>query len=253
MHTGSACSAELLPASPGEGICFMRNGTRIPAIAENVVNTRRCTCIGVGDTRIDTVEHLLSALYGMGVDNALVTVDGPELPILDGSALPWAQAVLQSGIVDTGVHKETIILREPLVISLGDAWLVASPSNTFSITCISQFDHPLLGLQAYTYVADSARYVTDVAPARTFGFAAEVEALLKAGLALGGSLDNALIVYDDHFSSELRVDNECLRHKALDLIGDLALVGDRFCAAITAIKSGHAANTALAAKIRQSI
>ena len=131
--------------------------------------------------------------------------------------------------------------------------MVATPADEFSLTCVTHFDHPLLGTQAATFVADPLVFAAEIAPARTFGFAKEVDALLAAGLAKGGSLDNALIVYDDHFSDELRVPDECLRHKLLDLWGDLFLAGGRIQAAITAIKPGHRINTAFAAMLARAV
>jgi UDP-3-O-[3-hydroxymyristoyl] N-acetylglucosamine deacetylase len=252
MHTGSEGRVTVKPAPGGSGIVFMTGGARIPARAEFVVNTLRCTCIEREGARLDTVEHVLSALHGMQVDNAEIEVDGPELPVLDGSALPWANAIAVAGIEELAAPCKVIELSKPLALNQGDSWIVAEPADSFSVTAVTHYDHPLLGTQVASFKADPEVYLREVAPARTYGFAHEVEALLKAGLARGGSLDNALVIYDDHFSDALRVPNECLRHKIVDLWGDLALAGGRLNVAITAIKPGHRINTAFAALLRQT-
>jgi UDP-3-O-[3-hydroxymyristoyl] N-acetylglucosamine deacetylase len=251
MHTGGEGRVTVSPAPAGTGVFFVVGETRLPAVADFVVNTQRCTCLGLDAVRLDTVEHLLSALYGMQVDNAEVGVEGPELPILDGSALPWAQAIADAGIEELEELAEPVTLAQPVVLNEGDSWIVAEPAEAFTVTAVTDYSHPLLGTQVATFSGPPDVYLREVAPARTYGFAAEVESLLRAGLARGGSLDNALIIYDDHFSDALRVPDECLRHKVVDLWGDLSLVGGRLNASVTAIKPGHRINTAFAALLRQ--
>jgi UDP-3-O-[3-hydroxymyristoyl] N-acetylglucosamine deacetylase len=253
MHTGEQGQVTLKPAPANHGIQFERNGVSIPATAEYVANTRRATRLGSGETSLDTVEHLLSALYGLQIDNVIIEAHGPEIPILDGSARPWVRALREAGIEELQETGSPLLLSETVALRDGDSWMVAVPSPTFSITCVTHFDHPLLGTESATFFADPDLYAKEIAPARTFGFIAEVEALRAAGLALGGSLDNALIIFDDHFSDALRVPQECLRHKMLDLWGDLSLVGGRLCAAVTAIKPGHRINTAFAALLAEKI
>lgn len=253
MHTGAQTRVTLKPASANAGISFVIGDTHIPAQAAFVVQTRRCTCLGRGAARIDTVEHLLSALYGLGVDNVEIEVEGPEIPILDGSALPWVQQIAAAGIRTLPAERHLLRLQAPVVVQDGDTWLVAVPARHFIVTCVICFDHPLLGTQVATFEDDPDIYASEIAPARTFGLAAEVEALRAAGLARGGSLDNALILYEDRFSDTLRVPEECLRHKVVDLWGDLSLVGGRLCASITAIKPGHRANTAFAARLAEKV
>lgn len=252
MHTGSRSVVTVHPEYTG-GIRFRQERTTIPACADKVVNTVRATCLGDGSARIDTVEHILSALHGLQIDNAVIEVDGPEIPILDGSALPWVDAFLGAAIVQIGREAQPIRPLSPIALRDGDSWMVATPADEFSLTCITDFDHPLLGTQTATFLADPLVFAAEIAPARTFGFEKEVEALLAAGLAKGGSLDNALVVYDDHFSADLRVPDECLRHKLLDLWGDLFLAGGRIQAAITAIKPGHRINTGFAAMLARAI
>lgn len=251
LHSGERTRVTVLPAPPGTGVRFLVDGVSIPAHSDYVVNTRRATCLARGGARVDTVEHILSALHGLQIDNVEIEVFGSEAPILDGSALPWVNALQSAGIVPVGEDAEPIRPLSPIWLRDGDSWLIATPADEFSLTCIIEFDHPLLGTQAATFVADPQVFAAEIAPARTFGFAKEVEALYAAGLAKGGSLENALIIYDDHFSDDLRVPDECLRHKLLDLWGDLFLAGGRIQAAITAIKPGHRINAAFAAKLAQ--
>lgn len=250
LHTGAQCSVAVRPAPAGHGVQFLCGAGRIPARAEFVVNTRRCTCLGDGDCQVSTVEHLLAALFGMEVDNAEIQVQGPELPILDGSALPWAEAIAEVGVTRLGAPAVPIAISAPQALRLGDIWMTAVPAERFSVTCVTHFESPLLGTEVYEYRQEPASFLRDVAAARTFGFAAEVDALLAAGLARGGSLDNAIVVYDDHFSQPLRLPNECLRHKVLDLLGDLSLAGGRLQCAVTAIKPSHTANTRFASQLR---
>lgn len=252
MHSGSRSVVTVHPEHTG-GIRFRQERITIPAYADRVVNTVRATCLGDGPARIDTVEHILSALHGLQIDNALIEVDGPEIPILDGSALPWVDAFRGAAVVPLGREAQPIRPMSPIALGDGDSWILATPADEFSLTCVTKYDHPLLGTQVATFVADPSVFAAEVAPARTFGFAEEVEALLAAGLAKGGSLDNALVVYDDHFSDDLRVPDECLRHKLLDLWGDLYLAGGRIQAAITAIKPGHRINTRFAAMLARAV
>jgi UDP-3-O-[3-hydroxymyristoyl] N-acetylglucosamine deacetylase len=231
---------------------FVVDGTVLPARAGIVVNTRRATCLAAEGRQVDTVEHILSALHGLQIDNAEIEVSGPEIPALDGSALPWVEAFLEAGIASLGQPTEPLRPARTIALRDGDSWLTATPSDTFSLTCVTEFDHPLLGTQAATFTADPAVFAREIAPARTFGFAAEIDALRAAGLARGATLENALVIYEDRFSDELRVPDECLRHKLLDLWGDLFLAGGRIQAAITAIKPGHKINAAFARMIAEA-
>jgi UDP-3-O-[3-hydroxymyristoyl] N-acetylglucosamine deacetylase len=251
IHTGAKAQVTLHPADPHTGIVFHAGGATFPASAACVVSARRCTSLGTAEVRVDTVEHLLSALRGLRVDNARIEVEGPELPILDGSALPWVEAIQSVGIVPQEAQGRPLTISQTVALREGDTWLVAAPSDRFTLTCVTDFDHPLLGRQADTFEDDPACYAAGIAPARTFGFIGEVQALLDSGLAQGGTLENALIIYADRFSQPLRVPDECLRHKALDLWGDLSLAGSRLCAAVTAIRPGHRANVAFASLLRR--
>jgi UDP-3-O-[3-hydroxymyristoyl] N-acetylglucosamine deacetylase len=253
LHSGAAARVTLVPAdAAGAGVVFVPGGgaQEIPARASNVVETARCTVLGGAAGRIATVEHLLSALAGMGVDDCRVVVEGPELPIGDGSALLWTEALGQAGVVELpGVPGvlPPLVLDGPLVLGgPGGSFVAAFPSDTPRWTAAIAFDHPLVGVQVARFGGAGADYAAEVAPARTFGFAHEIEALRAAGLARGGSLDNALVVFEDRFSAPLRFDDEFARHKLLDLMGDLALAGVPLVADVFAVKPSHRLNTEFA-------
>jgi UDP-3-O-[3-hydroxymyristoyl] N-acetylglucosamine deacetylase len=251
MHMGRQAEVTVSPSPANTGIMFVCGARRIPARASFVVSTRRCTCLSDGQAEVHTIEHVTSALAGLGVDNAEISVTGPEIPILDGSGLPWVEQIRAAGVEPQMENARPLVLRETIALRDGDSWLVAVPAERFSLTCVTHFDHPLLGTSAATFGDEPDDYARDIAPSRTFGFIHEVEALRAAGLAQGGSLDNALVIYEDRFSSPLRVPEEWLRHKALDLYGDLSLAGGPIQAAITAIMPGHRINAAFAALLAE--
>ncbi len=255
LHTGAMVKATLVPAArPGSGVVFRVAGEKIPALAANVCDTSRCTVLGNDGARVSTIEHLLSALAGLGVTDLTVEVDGPELPIGDGSALVWVESLRAAGIV--GLDKETtpLIVTEPVVVhGEKNAFVAAYPSDAVRFTVATQFDHPLAGTQVARWEpARGESYGERVAPARTFGFDFEIEALRAAGLARGGTLDNALVVYADRYSSALRFPDELARHKLLDLVGDLALAGRPVVADVIAVKPGHRLNVALARRLQET-
>lgn len=250
IHSGKACSIHAHPQEAGVGRVFLVNGTPIPAHADYVTNTTRSTTLAKDSSTVSTVEHLLSALAGCDVDNVLVEVEGPEIPILDGSALPFIEAILSAGITALpGTEAKTVSLDAPVSLKLGDSLLVATPADSFKPTILVYFDEWHEGSVFFSIDATDfhKEYLTKVAPARTFAFAREVEMLRAAGLAQGGSLDNALIITPpDEFSSPLRVPKEWAAHKLLDVIGDLALLDARLQFELDAIRPGHRINTAFA-------
>ena len=257
LHTGAAVKTTLVPATrPGAGVVFRAAGgsEEIPALAANVCDTSRCTVLGTGAARFSTVEHLLSALAGLGVTDLSVEVDGPELPIGDGSALVWVESVRAAGLVSLGQGAAPLTLAEPVIVyGEKNAFVAAYPSDAVRFTVATQFDHPLAGTQVARWEPSRAQAYQDfIAPARTFGFDFEVEALRAAGLARGGSLDNALVVYADHYSSPPRFPDELARHKLLDLIGDLFLVGRPIVADVVAVKPSHRLNVALARRLQET-
>jgi len=204
-----------------------------------VVDTRRATVVGLREHRVSTVEHLLSALCGSGISNALIAVDGPEVPALDGSALEFVTAFDVAGIVDQPLPQLRNVVREALVFRDGDKLLIVVPAAAFRVRMTIDFEAPV-GTQYVDYDGTPATYRTAIAPNRTFGFRHEVEALLESGLAAGGSLDNAVVFDVDGPLAPLRAADEPVRHKVLDLIGDFALLGAYPQCEVIAVKSGHA-------------
>ncbi len=209
-----------------------------PAHPDYVVDTSRAMVLGSGDRRVSTVEHLLSALSGSGVTNALIAVEGPEIPASDGSALEFVTAIDAAGIHDQGVAQRRAVVREPHIFRDGDRVLAVIPAPAFRVRMTIDFPEPV-GAQYVDYDSSAAGYRTDVAPNRTFGFRHEVEALLARGLARGASLDNAVVFDVDGPLAPLRSADEPARHKVLDLIGDFALLGAYPQCEVIAIKSGH--------------
>lgn len=269
IHTGAESHVTLFPAdTPGQGVVFRVGGKQngsprqeIPARAANVVETARCTVLGDGKSAsVSTVEHLLSALAGLGVTDCIAAVDGPELPIGDGSAAIWTDAIQSVGIVKLADAPAVSPLPAPVIVTgRGGAFIAAYPSDSLRLTVAAVFEqHPLVGTQVARFEAASGAdgYIRDVAPARTFGFIEEVEALRAAGLAQGGSLENAVVIYPDRYSAPLRFENELARHKLLDLIGDLSLAGPLPLLPpmdIVAVKPSHRLNTEFAARIREQV
>ncbi|MGP6156905.1 MAG: UDP-3-O-acyl-N-acetylglucosamine deacetylase [Vulcanimicrobiaceae bacterium] len=240
LHTGADARVTLRPQVAGSGLRFrlLEPNVTFPAHAEYVVETRRATVLGVGEHTVSTVEHVLSALLGMGVDNALIEVEGPEIPVLDGSAAAFAEAIAKVGLVEQRRPRATMEIDAPMAFRDGDALLIVVPSDAFRITFAVDYAPPI-GAQFFDLTIDPDHFIREIAPARTFGYLHEVEALLKAGLARGGSLENALVFAPDGPLTPLRWPNEVVRHKTLDLIGDFALLGAWPKCLVVSVKSGH--------------
>jgi UDP-3-O-[3-hydroxymyristoyl] N-acetylglucosamine deacetylase len=239
------------PSEVDEGVIFIRKDLpgdiRIKADFENVRDTILATTIGLNGATVSTVEHLLSALCGMGVDNAIVEVDAPEIPIMDGSALPFVNLLKDVGTKIQGKCKKLLVIIKPVAVSDGDGTAMLLPSPEFKITYNIDFEHPLIGKQSYHMTFSDVVYEKDICAARTFGFLKDVEYLQAKGLALGGSLRNA-VVLDDHkvINKEgLRCRDEFVKHKILDAIGDLSLLGMPIIGHFVAHKSGHKLNNML--------
>ncbi|HOO55757.1 MAG TPA: UDP-3-O-acyl-N-acetylglucosamine deacetylase [bacterium] len=242
LHTGREVSMRIEPSEAGTGIFFEYSGAQIRASIENAVVSPRNTELKSGDVTLFTVEHVLAALFGMGVDNARVVLDAPEPPVLDGSALGFATVIKESGIVSLESELNRVPVEKPLIFSENGATILFLPSDVLKMTYFLDHPHEMIGRQSADYVHSESMFLDRIAPARTFGLIEEVEALHNAGLALGGSLENAVVVYPDRYSSELRFENEFARHKLLDMIGDMSLMGRGFSAHCVGIKSGHASN-----------
>ncbi len=254
LHTGARVEIVLRPAAPDTGIVFHRVDlavpVTIPADALHVGDTRLSSTLTHDGASISTVEHLLSALAGLGIDNLHVDIAGPEIPIMDGSAGPFVFLLQSAGIVEQDAPKRYLRILSPVEVKDGDKWARFEPYNGFKLDFTIDFPHPMFGSENRNVVIDFAlhSYVKEVARARTFGFMQEVEAMRAAGLGLGGSLQNAIVL--DEFrvlnSEGLRYDNEFVKHKVLDAIGDLYLLGHPLIGQYTAFKSGHGLNNAVA-------
>jgi UDP-3-O-[3-hydroxymyristoyl] N-acetylglucosamine deacetylase len=254
LHTGARVEIVLRPAAPDTGIVFHRIDlplpVTLPADALHVGDTRLSSTLMHDGASISTVEHLMSALAGLGVDNLHVDVAGPEIPIMDGSAGPFVFLLQSAGIVEQEAPKRYLRILSPVEVKDGDKWARFEPYNGFKLDFTIDFPHPMFGSENRNVVIDFAlhSYVKEVARARTFGFMQEVEAMRAAGLGLGGSLQNAIVL--DEFrvlnTEGLRYDNEFVKHKVLDAIGDLYLLGHPLIGQYTAFKSGHGLNNAVA-------
>jgi len=254
LHTGQKVRMVLRPAPPDTGIVFRRidlaSPVSIPARAESVGEARLASTLIKDGVKVHTVEHLMSALAGLGIDNAFVDLDAPELPIMDGSASPFALLIQQAGIEEQGAPKRFLRVRKTVEVKEGDKWARLEPYQGLRMSFSIEFRHPVIDRSTQSVTVDFAEtsYLKEIARARTFGFMHEVEDLKDSGLALGGGLDNA-VVLDEHSvlnSDGLRFADEFIRHKLLDAIGDLYLLGRPLLGAFTAHKSGHALNNKLA-------
>jgi UDP-3-O-[3-hydroxymyristoyl] N-acetylglucosamine deacetylase len=257
VHTGVPVDLVLRPAAAGTGIQFVRTDlapeVRFPARGEWVVDTRLATTLGNGSHHLSTVEHLLAALLALGVDNCTVDVSGPELPIMDGSAAPFVYLIRQAGLRPQRRLRRRLVIRRPIEVRDGNRSVRVIPSRSFKLSVEIDFAHPAIrrqSLEAQRVSPDL--FARELAPARTFGFAHEIEALKAAGLARGGSLQNAIVLNGQRVLNPggLRRPDEFVRHKALDLVGDLALLGLPLRGHVKAIRSGHALHQALVAEIR---
>jgi UDP-3-O-[3-hydroxymyristoyl] N-acetylglucosamine deacetylase len=253
LHSGKKVLVTLRPAPAHSGIVFRRidvtPAVEIPARAENVGDTRLSTSLAKGLVRIATVEHLLSAFAGLGIDNAYVDVSAPEVPIMDGSAGPFVFLIQSAGIEEQSAPKQFVRIKRPVAVEDGDKWARLEPFDGFKVSFSIDFDHPLFDETIKFAEVDfsTTSFVKEVSRARTFGFLKEVEMLREKDLALGGSLQNAVVIDDYRVLNEdgLRYEDEFVRHKILDAIGDLYLLGHSLIGAFRGHKSGHALNNRL--------
>ncbi len=253
LHTGHKVALGLRPAAPDTGIVFVRSDMQgaptIRALAGNVTDTRMSTVIEENGARIATIEHLMSAISGMGIDNAYIDISAPEVPIMDGSAGTFVYLIQSAGIVEQPAARQYLRITRQVRIDAGDKWVQIDPHNGYKITFTIQFDHPVVGSTSPCATVDFAEtsFVDEVARARTFGFSSEVDAMRAAGLGRGASLDNAIVIGDFRVLNQdgLRYEDEFVKHKILDAVGDMALAGHPLIGAVTAYKSGHALNNQL--------
>lgn len=284
LHTGMNINAEFLPAPENHGYKIQRIDVEgqpiINCLAEQVVQTSRGTVIANGNVSVSTIEHAMAALYAAGIDNVLIRVDGPEIPILDGSAIEYCNNIEKVGIQEQSVEKDYYIVKQKIEISDPNtgASIVVLPDNEFSVDVMIQFDSPVLSNQ-FASLSSMDNFGSEIAKSRTFVFVREIEPLVKANLIKGGDLENAVVIYDREMdqsqldqladtmgvahkevhdfgyiqASPLRWDNEPARHKLLDIVGDLALIGRPIKGKVIATRPGHSINTKFSQKIRKEI
>jgi UDP-3-O-[3-hydroxymyristoyl] N-acetylglucosamine deacetylase len=256
LHSGRKVTLSLKPAPAGTGIRFCRSDLgpqEVPARVEHVGGIHYATALSLDGVRVDTVEHLLSAFVGLGVDNVIVEVNSPEVPIMDGSAAPFVYLIQEAGVKPLAEPRRYLKVQRPISLTRGDKRIAVYPSDHCKVTYSISFDHPLLRHQSRTLTITEETFIDEVAPARTFGFLKEVEMLRRQGLALGGSLENAVVVGDTGvLNNALRFDDEFVRHKILDLLGDMALVGRPIIGHMVAHRGGHALHTEFAARVLAS-
>ena len=253
LHSGNKVTMQLSPAPVDTGIVFRRTDLSpirdIPARADQVDETDLSTSLGRGDFQVTTVEHLLSALCGLGIDNAFIEIDSPEVPIMDGSAGPFVYLLQTAGVQEQSAAKRFIRVTREITVSDGDKVATLRPYEGFRVTFAIDFDHPVFKEQIGHAALDisSEAFVREISRARTFGFVHEFEYMRSRGLARGGSVDNAIVVDDYRILNEggLRYDDEFVKHKILDAIGDLYLAGHQLLAEYEGVKSGHALNNRL--------
>jgi UDP-3-O-[3-hydroxymyristoyl] N-acetylglucosamine deacetylase len=253
LHSGKRVRMTLSPAPPDSGIVFRigPDGQPIPAAPESVVDSHYATTIGRNGSRIQTVEHLLAAAAGLGIDNLDVEVEGNEVPAVDGSAKPFVALLNSAGRTSQTARRRPITVSQPVRVGSGNRWIQMLPSTEFRITYTLDNDHPAIGLQSLSVIPTEESFVNEFAPARTYGFLKDLGIMRKHGLALGGSLDNAIVVGKRGTLNGLRYRDEFVRHKVLDLIGDLALLGRPLLGHVVARNAGHALNFELVVAIQR--
>ena len=261
LHTGKKIKLALRSAPANTGIVFRRvdlkKPVKIPAQARYVTDTRLSTTLGVNGTRISTVEHLLAAIAGLGIDNLYVDVDAPEVPIMDGSAGSFVFLLQSGGIEEQNASKKFIRIKKEIKIEDGDKWICLKPHEGFKVAFTINFDHPVFRDRNQQVAIDfnKTSFVASVSRARTFGFLKDYERLRERGLVLGGSLENAIVIDHHRIMNEdgLRSEDECVKHKVLDVVGDLYLLGHSLIGCCEGHKSGHELNNRLLIKLLEDV
>ena len=257
LHSGREVRLSLEPAPADAGIRFRRcdlGGLEVPATVQHVGGINYATGLTLDAVKVDTVEHLLAALVSLGIDNVVVELSSPEVPIMDGSASPFIAMIEQAGVRQLGTPRRYLKVLRPLSLSRGDKSIAIYPSDHFKVTYSIAFDHPLLHRQSKTIEITDTSFVEEIAPARTFTFLKEVDMLRQQGLALGGSLDNAIVIGETGvLNGALRFEDEFVRHKILDVIGDMALLGYPLVGHLVAHRGGHALHTVFAAHVLEDV
>ncbi len=252
LHSGAEVKMKLSPAPVDTGIVFIRtdlpNKPRIKAIASNVTSTLRATTIGDGEIKVFTIEHLMSALFASDIDNCYIELDNEEPPVVDGASEVFVKLLSEAGSVEQDKMRQEIVIKKVYRIDDKERFVMVVPYDGFRVSFTSLNPHPLIGTQYYDFTFNIDAYKQEIAPARTIAYEKEVEALHKMGLGLGGNLENVIVYNDEGWMNKLRYADELVRHKILDIIGDLRLAGV-LKAHVIAVKSGHELNTKLAKKI----
>jgi len=256
LHCGERVNMRLLPAQPGTGIRFRRvdlGNREISVSIDNLHHTSFATQLTDGYASVSTVEHVLSAASGLGIDNLLIELEGPEVPIMDGSATPFVYLLHEAGLRRQQAARTFMRVVEPLHIGDDDKFVAVYPAERLKISYTIDFDHPLIGIQRETFLVTPRAYTEQLAPARTFGFLRDVEKMRSLGLALGGSIENAIVVGENSIlNPQLRFPDEFVRHKILDAIGDLTLLGAPLLGHVVAYRAGHSLHAELVGKIRDT-
>lgn len=256
LHTGNKTTVTFKPAPPNTGIHFLRTDLAsmpvIEASIENVVGLSRGTTIGKDGNSIHTVEHIMAALCGVGIDNLIIEIDSNEPPVGDGSSSPYVEVLKKAGIQEQDEAREYFIVTKPIKYDVDGVCLVVLPDTKFRISCIINYDHPILRTQYASYAITNEVFEKDIAPARTYCFDTEVQTLKEQGLIKGGSMENAVVVGEKGlYNAKLRFPDEFVRHKIMDLMGDIYLLGKPLKAHIIGIRCGHASNIALTKKMKK--
>jgi UDP-3-O-[3-hydroxymyristoyl] N-acetylglucosamine deacetylase len=253
LHSGAPVHLRILPAPAGSGIIFRRtdlDNFELEAVSRNVARVSYATSLMKRGVLISTTEHLLSAFIGTGIDNAIVELDNLELPILDGSALPFVELVQKAGIRQQRRPRTYLRIRRELELREGNKFIAIYPADSYSVSYSINFPHPLVGKESFRVRLGNGNYLREIAPARTFGFLHEADAMRQQGLIRGASTENAVVLTRDGLlNPPLRYADEFVRHKVLDLIGDLALVGKQILGNVVADRAGHAMHTALVSRL----
>jgi UDP-3-O-[3-hydroxymyristoyl] N-acetylglucosamine deacetylase len=255
LHCGKSVRVTLAPGPADSGIVFRvgEHGDPIPAAPESVVDSHYATTLGKNGARIQTIEHLMAAAAGLGIDNLDVRVDGTELPAADGSAKPFVQLMQTAGRTPQGARQRPIRIPHPIGAGTGGRWIQIVPADTFRISYTLDNEHPAIGTQVLSWTPTEESFVAEYAPARTYGFLKDLGFLRKSGRALGGSLDNTIVIGKSGTLNGLRYRDEFVRHKVLDLLGDLALLGRRIAGHVIARNAGHALNFELVVAVQRAL
>jgi len=253
LHSGAPVQLRILSAPPGTGVVFRRvdlDGFEVEAVSRNVARVSYATSLMKKGVLISTTEHVLSACIGCGIDNAIVELDNLELPILDGSARPFIDAIHKAGIRKQRRPRTYLRIRRELELREGDKFIAVYPADIYSVSYTINFPHPLIGKETFSVDLSDGNYIREIAPARTFGFLHEADAMRQQGLIRGASAENAVVLTRNGLMNPpLRFDDEFVRHKVLDLIGDLALLGKQILGNVVADRAGHAMHTALVSRL----